>query len=179
MENDILTNKPKDVDHLHLKKSQKDSAKKLIFWPNILAWGIVAGLGMGAYILLLHAIGAVDIIALKFMKYLVLAGILGTVLSKYRKLNSTATFFQNGISIGSVISFTSAITFLLVNFVVTILTPALSFTKFGKTVDTPFDFLVISGGTFFEILVFGLIGTFIWIQILKRRADRDIDKIKS
>lgn len=139
-------------------------------WPNGLIWGFAAGFCMGVYILLLQFFGEKNNIALKFLKYIFLVGIIGFVLGKYRKINRTSTYFQKSIFLGAVISAVSAVAFFVFDGVVSLIDPAYSFTRFNYQIDSPLDFMITGAGTFFEVLVFGVIGTLIWLEYFKKRG---------
>ena len=68
---------------------------------------------------------------------------------------------------GAYTTLVSALTVVILNFVISIIAPDLGFTKFNLEINSPGDFLATSGAIFFEILVFGMIGTFIFLQYLK------------
>ena len=166
----IVFAKRKDPDTPKNKTPDNPIHSPIKIRSDSLKWGVQAGLLMGAYLLLLHVFGGGDSVALKFLKYLFLFGVLGRGLTLYRKQNSKPAFFQNGIRIGALTTFFGALTLLFVNLVVSIIAPEYSFNRFNLEVNSPMDFLITSGTLFFEVLVFGMVGTFIWLQYLKRNT---------
>jgi hypothetical protein len=169
MDNDLLVKKESNTLTSPPKGPENEFNPKFRLLPQSLIWGVQAGLWMGLFILLVNALGGEDNIALKFAKYLLLFGVLGWVLYRYRKVNRTKTYFQKGIALGAMTTFFSGLTFLLVDLVVSIANPDLSFTRFGYEVNSAFDFLTVTGGVFFEILVFGMISASIWLVYFNRR----------
>ena len=169
----IIISKTTNPDTPEMKKVKNIENRQFKIWPNALVWGMQAGFWMGAYLILLQVLGGAEIVALKFLKYIILLGVLGWALSKYRKINRTASFFQNGIYLGACTTLITAVTLVLVDFVVTIILPEYSFSKFNLEVNSPMDFFATSGAIFFEILVFGMIITFIFLQYLKRNSNME------
>lgn len=160
-ENHLTTNKTE------MQKIKNIANKEYKIWPNAISLGVVAGFLMSAYLLTLQFVGAEDAIGLKFLKYLFLLLILGVGINAYRKYDPTSSFFKNGIVMGSYTTLVSALTVVVINFVISVISPDLSFNKFNLEINSPGDFLTVSGALFFEILVFGMIGTFIFLQYLK------------
>lgn len=160
-EHHIATNKTE------MQKLKNMPNKEYKIWPNAMGLGTVAGILMAAYLLILQIAGAESSIGLKFFKYLFLLLVLGLGISAYRRHNPTSTFFKNGIVVGAYTTLISALTVVIINFLISIIAPEFSFNKFNLEINTPGDFLATSGAIFFEILVFGMIGTFIFLQYLK------------
>ncbi|MBK8966996.1 MAG: hypothetical protein R3D58_05135 [Saprospiraceae bacterium] len=142
-------------------------------YPMATLGGLSAGFFMGVYLVALQVFGFDGTIVLKFFKYLILVGILGWGLVRFRQMIPGKTFFQNGILLGVLTTFISGLTLIAINIVVSLLNPEWAFNKFNLAIESPGTFLVTSGAIFFEVLVFGLVGTFIWLQYLKgkRRSD--------
>ncbi len=136
--------------------------------------GLQAGIAMAIYLFLIDLLGGGDIIALKFLKYAFLAYFLWIGLSKVSDLMIRGKVFRNGIKEGAVITFFSGIALSVVNLIAFLINPAISFEKFGVVSDSFGSFMVVSGAIFFEVLVFGLIITFIWLQILKTKSERTV-----
>lgn len=135
--------------------------------------GLLAGLLMGIYLLVLRFAGYGGQLALDMLKYLILAAVLGYSLYDYRGFLPRGRFFGNGILLGLLITFVSAITligFLLVSFAFGADVTG-SIGKFAIDIDTVSEILVLHGALFFEVLVFGMILTFIWLQGFKTRRD--------
>lgn len=167
MENNIIIENKSNSSTSELNKLKHLADKKSNMSPNPALLGLAAGTLMAFYLLLLQISGKEQVIGLKFIKYLFLAGALGYGLFRYRKWNLTKTFFKNGIRIGFYTTMVAAITVVAFDLIVSIIAPEYSFNKFSLSVSSPADFFVISGAIFFEILVFGMIGTFIFLQYLK------------
>lgn len=140
------------------------------FHGAALGWGLTAGLLMGVYLLFLQLAGAGDAVALKFLKYLILAGCLGWGLWRYRSVDRSGKFFSRGIVLGALTTFYAAVSLIAVGFLAGAVAPELAFEKFSLRVNSPGDLLVTNIAIFFEVLVFGLVITFIGLQYLKNRS---------
>ncbi len=138
-------------------------------YPAATMYGLTAGLLMGIYLIMLQMIEMDSSISLKFLKYIVLIGVLGWGLHRYRQQNANGTFFANGIRIGALATLISAATLIVINVLVSLVMPEWAFNKFNLAIDSPGTFLITSGAIFFEVLVFGMVSTFIWLQYLKNR----------
>lgn len=163
----IVTESQLTSNKTEMQKTKSMANKEYKLWPNAISLGTIAGFLMGAYLLTLQIVGAGDSIGLKFFKYLFLLFALGMGISAYRKYNPTSSFFKNGIAMGAYITIISALVVVVIDFVISIISPDLSFNKFNLEINSPGDFLTTIGAIFFEILVFGMIGTFIFLQYLK------------
>lgn len=155
--------------------SEMGRVKRLVegtfgFYHNAIKWGIVAGLFMGAYLLIIQIFNGDNVIALGFLQYLILFLVLGMELKKYKQYASPESFYQKGIALGAVTSFIAAITIVLVDVIAALISNDLAFGKFGLYIDGPGNFMVIGGAIALETLVFGMICTFIWLQYLKSRS---------
>ena len=138
------------------------------YHASALSWGLAAGLFMAVFLLFLQMAGQ-DSIALKFFKYVFLIGFLGWGLWKYRTIDQSSSFFQQGIKLGAMTTFYAALSLVVVGFVVALAAPDLAFQKFNLAVDSPGDLIVTNVVIFFEVLVFGMVATFIWLQYLKNK----------
>ncbi len=133
--------------------------------------GVVGGLVMVFYLAFLGLTGYHDAIHFKFFKYLFLFGVLVYGLYRYRLYLRKGAFFKNGILLGMYISFVAGLTLFVGNF----LTQALAgdtivFSKFNTIATTLPEFIVINAVIFFEVIVFGMISTFIALQLMKDKA---------
>ena len=137
-------------------------------YPIATSTGLAAGMLMGVYLLALQMIGLDHSIVLKFLKYLFLAGMLGWALYRYRKQNTDRSYLQSAILLGLVATVISALTLIVTGLAVSFVQPEWAFNRFSLPVDTTGNLLVTSGAIFFEVLVFGLLSTFIWLQYFKR-----------
>lgn len=161
------------TDNIGARQSPVYRPIRYSIYPVATLGGLSAGFLMGLYLVALQLFGLDGTIMLKFFKYLILIGMLGWGLSRFRQMIPGKTFFQNGILLGVLITFISALTLIAINIVVSLLNPEWAFNKFNLAVKSPAAFLVTSGAIFFEVLVFGLVGTFIWLQYLKGKRHSD------
>lgn len=155
--------------HPEVKLQEPPNEPRFNFWETAARRGLQAGLLMGLYLILIHFLPIEDGKTLRFLKYLLLAGILAVTLSRAKTFFPRVTFFKKGILLGIVTTFFSAITLIFVNFGSYALIPDFSLEKFQLTADDLASFFVINGTLFFEVLVFGMILTFICLQYLKYR----------
>ena len=137
------------------------------FWKFAAIYGILAGVLMGAFLGLLQAVDYDKSIAMKFVKYIFLIGIIGLAIKRYMKYLTPTTVFQNGIKMGAAITLIAAVTLALANIATYSIFGPGSVDKFAYSVDSVGGALILEGVTFFEVLVFGMIITFCWVQGLK------------
>lgn len=135
--------------------------------------GMVAGLLMGAYLLILQVGVAEPSSLLRFLKYLILAAVLGFSIYQYREHLPKGKVFRNGILLGLYITFVSALTLVAFNGLVYAVNADWAIDKFSLEPGSLGEFLVIDGVLFFEILVYGLILTFIWLQYFKSQVQQN------
>ena len=170
----------KKVELIHANKGEKEpqtaSPKPFRFNASALSWGLMAGLFMGVYLLFLQMSMADGSVGWTFAKHLFLAGFLGWGLWKYHEIDDSTKFFQRGILLGAMTTFYAALTLVAVAFAVAGIAPDLAFDKFGQAIDSPSDLIVTNTALFLEVLVFGMVLTFIWLQYLKNRPDAKPDK---
>lgn len=159
--------------HVGEKEGEASAPKNFRFSASAFSWGLAAGLGMAAYLLLLHVSIADDSIFLKFVKHLILIGVLGWGLWKYRMVDRGKYFFRRAMLLGASMTFYAALTLALVSLIIGIAAPDFGFDKFNMPLDSSKDVIVTTGALFIEVLVFGLMGTFIWLQYLKSRGKTD------
>ncbi|MFK7807863.1 MAG: hypothetical protein AB8F74_08715 [Saprospiraceae bacterium] len=137
-----------------------------------LRWGLIAGLIMAAFLVSLELLGAKGNIGIKFMKYLFLAGITWYVLSSQKSRMGSSYRFSDGMRLGSILTFTSALTLGIMNMLLYAWTGTLAFDKYALSAGNIGEVTVISVMLFFEVLVFGLITTFIGLQYLKPKRNK-------
>jgi len=138
-----------------------------MFYRDGTRWGIAAGVGMAIFLVVAQLTSMGDSIGLKFFKYLVLGGVLAFGLSVQRGYLRGDYNFKNGIMLGAYITFVSALTLSLMNIFIFFTTDDLAFDKFSVEGNTFGDVVLVSVALFFEVLVFGMIATFIRMQFIK------------
>lgn len=129
-------------------------------------WGIASGVGMALFLVGAHFIAG-DSMVLKFFKYIVLAAVLKFGLGLQKSYMKDNYSFRNGIQLGGIITGVSAITLALMNLFLFWVSKDLAFDKFSMKADTIGNLSVLSGVLFFEVLVFGMILSFIILQYIK------------
>ena len=137
------------------------------FWRFAAVYGVLAGVLMGLFLGLLQAIDYDQSIAMKFVKYIFLIGVIGLGIKRYMKYLTPTTVFQNGIKMGGAITLIAAFVLALFNIGAYSIFGAGSIDKFSYAVDSTGGALILEGVTFVEVVVFGMIITFCWVQGLK------------
>ncbi len=154
-------------------------AKKRGFRPfnMMVRRGVEAGALMALLLILIEAFSTEDMAnGLRFIQYLILGGMLYFALKRTRDYYPPNGYFQEGLKIGLGISVVSAITVILINFLSFILGGTLTMEKYTQGNESLGQFLMVNGILLFEIFVFGMIMTFIWLQLLKMLSDDSPDR---
>lgn len=149
------------------RETKKSSIKKVRERKFRFRYGIFAGLTMGFFIALFQIFDAEITIAARFFKWLILVGFLGFGLKALKDVSEPVKFFIDSITFGFQNTIAAALAFIGVNFILFAINPEFAFQKFTMASETFRELLIVSGSLFFEVLVYGMIITFIWLQILK------------
>jgi len=137
-----------------------------VFYRDGTIWGIAGGVGMAIFLVVAQLVSG-DSIALKFFKYIALAGVLIFGLSIQRSALQEDYNFKNGIMLGAYTTFVSAITLALMNIFIFFTMSNFTFSKFSVEADSFGNVMLLSGVLFFEVLVFGMVVTFCCLQFIK------------
>ena len=154
------------------QKREMDKVKNVIshdfnFYGKGTAWGVQAGAAMGLFLIMIQLLGGADNIFLKYLTYAILIGFIGIALNTYKNYVSDNEIFQKGLLLGGYVTIVSGLTYIVISAIAFVTNSSLAFEKFGIEANSTGEFLLVSGVTFFEILVFGMIITFIYLQYLK------------
>jgi hypothetical protein len=161
---DILTNR-NDISY------KQPQTRPFPHYAKSIRFGMLAGLGMGLYLVLINLLAQGPHPLLSFLKYLILGGFLAVILYQYKKASPAGKTFKNGIRLGLFTSLVAALMLLAFNVLVFASAKELVIiTKFQLAADNLFNAVIINGVLFFETLVFGMILTFICLQFLKDPA---------
>lgn len=150
-----------------MKVIEIDNQSNYNLEKNSVFYGVISGLLMALFILSLHFLGTEKSIGLKMVKYLILLGFTGYALNELKKQSEPITFFKKGIFLGAQISVAAGLTFTALNFLLFFVNKDYAFGRFFEEPDSLLNLAVISGSTLLEILVFGMVATFISLQALK------------
>lgn len=142
------------------------------FYRDGVKWGIIGGLVMAVFLVLTQLMSSEGSIALKFFKYIALGAVLLFGLSTQRSYMQENYRFKDGMMLGAFMTLISSITLVLSNIVLYATTDNLAFDKFSKTADSFGNVMLLNGVIFFEVLVFGMIITFVCLQSLKPERPR-------
>jgi len=141
--------------------------------------GLGIGLQAGAAMALLLSIlqfseWQESFIYLRYTKYLILFVFIAFgIRSQQGQMNSTWRF-KHGIKLGSIATAVSASTILIINALYFAFVDNYDFSKFNKEVVDIKSFAVVNGAVFFEVLVFGMIATFLALQLLKGKRGQSV-----
>jgi hypothetical protein len=131
--------------------------------------GLISGILMSIFLFALDFLELGSSSGMKMLKYVILGGILLYGLQMYKRTLPKGQIFKKGILFGLYTTFISAITLIAAILVAYSLIPGFSLIKFSLEAVSLKDILLLEGVVFFEILIFGMILTFIWLQYLKDR----------
>ena len=82
------------------------------------------------------------------------------------------------MALGTVTTFYACVTLIAVYFIVGAIEPDWTFNYYAMPVDSFGDVFTNAAIIFFEVLVFGIISSFIWVQWLKGRDEHVVDNVK-
>lgn len=166
---EMLTEQKQAVDQPKLKKQEPipKQLKRFPYYRKGIGGGLIAGAGMGLYLFIIEALFGEPSMAVKFSKYFILAAVLGYFLVQTRKQTRDRLFFKRGALLGLLISVVSAITLIAINSFAVLVGSEIAFDKFNVDSSTIGNSLLVDGVLFFEIIVYGMILSFIWLQYLK------------
>ena len=160
-----------DTNIIENKKSRFETDGFKVYQNGTL-WGVIAGVGMAFFLFLLDLVSVENSIGLKFIKYLILFGILAYGLNTYKKRIGENFQFKKGIVLGAVISLVSAISLVILDVIAYAISDDFAFNKFGVEPSSGIELATIAAMVFFEAFVYGMIITFIILQLIKPgRAD--------
>ena len=140
------------------------------YFKSAIKWGVATGIIMSLYLFAIDYATTSNVIALKFLKYIFLIGAIAIAIPRYINNVDRTVKFSKGISFGAYLTITSAITMVILNFIAYLTTDSLAFDKFNSYSNSGWKLLFITGGIFFEVLVFGMISTFVVLQAIKDKT---------
>lgn len=136
------------------------------FYQMSIGYGLLAGVLMGTFLAFGGFYITGDQALFGIAKYLILAVVLGVLLTKIKVASKDGATFKDGISYGFITTITAA----LATAVVTLLVNGIGDTAVVQTASGgEISSFILAGIVFFEGLVAGLILVFIWLQLLKDR----------
>lgn len=145
----------------------KQEHKKFHPSPIIYRNGLLAGILMAAFLILVQVAQTDHSPWLKFVKYFILAAFLGLALKKTKNDHAPLTFFKRGIQLTIGISLVAGITLVLINSLLYFLAPEMTFNKFTLEAENVGELLILNVALLFEVFVYGMILGFIFLQLLK------------
>ena len=107
---------------------------------------------------------------LKTLVYLLLGIGIFFLIKQIKERENKKRIFRKGMIIGNLMSLFTGLTLVIINILIYSVSQDLAFSKYSIEPHKLTELLVVSGAIFFEILVFGLISTFISLQFLKEKA---------
>jgi len=162
-----------EIEGDKFKKPGTKNPNKKIYRKNFNAtndgirWGIAAGVGMALFLVAAQVLTNGESMVLKFLKYIALIAVLSYGLKLQKSYLQKDYTFGSGMQLGAIITAVSAITLALMNFIMFGISEELAFDKFSLEANSVGNTAVLSGVLFFEVLVFGMIVTFIVLQAIK------------
>jgi hypothetical protein len=130
--------------------------------------GVIAGVLMALFLCFLSISGNYGSSGLKFFKYLALMAVLSHAFVKVKdKVTGDMSFFKATIKKGFVISLISGFIVTVVNSILFLVKPAYSITKYNLSPKTVAELHLVNAALMVEIVVVGMIASFILFQGLK------------
>jgi len=141
------------------------------FFKNALFYGGIAGGLIALSLFALQTVGMEQSIGGKYISYVMLGLVLAYGLIEYDAYLETGTTFKNGMVFAAQICLFSGATLILIHLVTFLTGSSLVFSKYGIEATKFSHWLLLSGGIFMEVMVAGLVFTFIILQALKSRKN--------
>jgi len=138
------------------------------FYEKGIQYGLVSGILMSLYLLLLRGLGEGGNMPLKFLAFLILGGIITYAINERKGQVKSRTLFKKGILTGVFISFVTASTVLLFETAVYLLDYEWLVPMFKNKITGVIEFAAFSSIMFLQTMLFGLILTFITLQYYKK-----------
>ncbi|MEM9990409.1 MAG: DUF4199 domain-containing protein [Bacteroidota bacterium] len=158
-------------------RTEKREREAFNVWQKSRKYGLVAGVIMAAYLLLLQTTGNGDSEFLKMLKYIPFIGIIYYGLSQYKKYLPKGKLFKNGLVFGIYVSAISAlITTAIMTMYYGIKPETVEMTTFQNSVNSTLQLMLTDVMLALEIFGLGLISTFICLQGMKENYRDDIAK---
>ncbi len=154
------------------QKEKKVSKIPFNFYSFAGSRGLLAGILMGLYVLMLEVLGAGDSLALKLLKYFFLAIVMYRALRTYKFVSPAGKTFKNGIVMGAGITIVSGLVFVALHLLSFFIDQSVVFDRFtlnSRVTDFP-KALMLSWAYLLETFVVGMTIAFISLQFLKDAA---------
>lgn len=149
-------------------KTENKNQPTYKFYEKGIGYGLISGLLMSLYLLLLRGVGEGGNMPLKFLTFLILGGVITYAINERRGQNKKGELFRKGILTGVFISFVAASTILLFETAVYLLNYEWLVPMFKNKITGVIEFAAFSSIMFLQTMLFGLILTFIALQYYKR-----------
>lgn len=138
------------------------------FYEKGIRYGLISGILMSLYLLLLRGVGEGGNMPLKFLTFLILGGVITYAINERRGQKKRGELFKKGILTGVFISFVTASTILLFETAVYLLDYEWLVPMFKNKITGIIEFAAFSSMMFLQTMLFGLILTFITLQYYKQ-----------
>jgi|GEM_PF-2553816 hypothetical protein len=148
-------------------KITKEKANEYEFYERGIRNGLVSGLMISTYLLILRAFNQGGNMSLKILAFLILTGAIAYEIKQRKEQVKTGTLFKKGILIGMFISFIAASTILLFESAVFLLDYEWLVPMFKNKITGVIEFATFASIMFLETILYGLISTFIILQYYK------------
>ncbi|MGB3546677.1 MAG: DUF4199 domain-containing protein [Saprospiraceae bacterium] len=130
-------------------------------------YGILTGVIMAVYLVIINvALNDPSFLA-NLPMHLVFIPILGLALNAYKRYLPEGKIFKDGIQLGGYIAGTAAVTIIIINAILSLISPKLSFQQFYNEGNSFPDVMINGIMLAMTVFVFGMLITFIYIQFMK------------
>jgi len=134
---------------------------------NVLINGLQGGIFLIASWLLFRILFTEANTMWQYLGYVILMYFVYNSITMHRAVINKGKRFQNGIKVGFQVSAIAALVVALINAVVAMASPELAVTKFNKEITDIFTIIAVDFGIILEIMVVGMLTTFIVLQSQK------------
>lgn len=133
-----------------------------------LYYGGIAGIAMVLISIVIGLLAGTETPGWDYLKYIILGLALGHQLNNYKDYLPSGKIFKDGLVVGAYTSIIAAVVMSGIDFLVSMTGFETSFAnKFRLEADSFGGVLTIVGLSAIECVVYGLILTFVWLQLLK------------
>jgi hypothetical protein len=154
----------------NISKTYRESRQEKSYpmYQKSINMGLIAGIGMGLFLMLINSNIEGIHTSWSLAKYAILGLVLGYGLYQYKQASPEGKTFKYGITHGVLISIIAAMTLVGVNTLInSVGIDGLITERYNLQATNLANLIILDVVLLFECAVFGMILTFIWLQLFK------------
>ncbi len=160
--------------HFHENPPQTSASEHgFRFWKVAISYGVLGGVLMGLYLLLLNMASDDPSSWLKFSKHLIMIPIMGVVLKQYKAHLPEGKIFKDGIKLSAAVATLAAFTLIIFDHILWFVAPEISFEQFMNENNSYADLFINDSYLAVETWVFTMVTGFVWLQWIKDAKQPD------